>query len=214
MAQKGFFITFEGGDGSSKTTQARLLRHYLQNAGFKVLLTREPGGTALGERLRDIILQENTANITDLLLLMAARSQHLDKVIKPALKDDIVVICDRFVDSTATYQSTPNLSIDSIYQLHAMLLDNLMPDLTILLNLEPEEALKRAHQRKETLKDKIETKGLNFHLDVCEKYHQISRLFPNRVKVVNANRNIKEIQEEVESLIKEIKYFKDKLWHC
>jgi len=211
MSQKGFFITFEGGDGSSKTTQAKLLRHYLQNAGFKVLLTREPGGTALGERLRDIILQENTTNITDLLLVMAARSEHLDKVIKPALKEGVVVICDRFIDSTATYQATSDLSIDSIYQLHAMMFDNLMPDLTILLSLEPEEALKRAQKRNETLEDKMETKGLNFHLDVFEKYHQISRLFPSRVKVIDANRDIQEIKEEVINIIRAIQYFKNRL---
>ena len=148
MSQRGLFITFEGGEGAGKTTQVNLLRQRLEAAGRRVLQLREPGGTPLGEELRQLIL--NSANLapkTELLLFLAARSELVHKVIRPALTRGIDVICDRFIDSTAAYQGY-GLGLDKalIATLNASVIDDCVPDVTVLLDLDPEIGLARASE--------------------------------------------------------------------
>jgi dTMP kinase len=148
VTERGLFITFEGGEGAGKTTQVNLLRQRLEAAGRRVLQLREPGGTPLGEELRHLIL--NSANLapkTELLLFLAARSELVHKVIRPALARGIDVICDRFIDSTAAYQGY-GLGLDKtlIATLNASVIDDCVPDVTVLLDLDPEIGLARASE--------------------------------------------------------------------
>jgi dTMP kinase len=202
---KGLFITFEGGEGASKTTQAKLLQQYYIDKGQKVILTREPGGTKFGESIRNPILTNDLEPVTMLLAMMAARNQHICEVIKPALANNWVVICDRFVDSTACYQTDKIgfLSIEKVYALHKDILGNFLPDLTILLNLHPKIALTRARSRTSasSLFDKIEAKGMDYHIEVYEKYLKLAQMFPERVCLLEASGSADEIHQNVVSTV-------------
>ena len=199
---KGVFITFEGGEGSSKTTQAKLLQQYYIDMGRQVVLTREPGGTKFGESLRSQVLTCALDPTTMLLAMMAARNQHICEVIKPALARGDVVICDRFVDSTACYQTeTGALKFAQVYALHQELFGNLLPDLTILLNLHPLIALRRARASSGNLIDVIEAKDMSYHMQVYEKYLQIAQMFPARVILIEANNLILQIHQNIVSEI-------------
>lgn len=199
---KGVFITFEGGEGSSKTTQAKLLQQYYIDMGRQVVLTREPGGTKFGESLRSQVLTCVLDPTTMLLAMMAARNQHICEVIKPALARGDVVICDRFVDSTACYQTeTGALKLEQVYELHRELLGNLLPDFTILLKLHPLVALKRARQSSGNLLDVIEARDISYHMQVYEKYLQIAQMFPARVILLDASGSKLQIHQNIVSLI-------------
>jgi dTMP kinase len=195
---KGLFITLEGGEGSSKTTQAKLLQqHYIQK-GMDVVLTREPGGTSFGEALRSQILTSQLDPVTMLFAMMAARSKHICEVIRPALKRNSVVICDRFIDSTACYQSQDEfLSIEKIYTIHQDIFNNLLPDITIFLKLSPQIALKRAQERSDNIPDVIEAKDIKYHTCVYEKYLKVAQMFPERIVSVEANGSILQIHQNI-----------------
>ncbi|MFO7976641.1 MAG: dTMP kinase [Candidatus Hydrogenedentota bacterium] len=185
---KGVFITLEGVEGCGKTTQMALLRERLEAEGRNVLLTREPGGTPIAEAIRQILLDPvNTtlSPVAELLLYEAARAQHVAEKIKPALDKGIVVVCDRFADSTTAYQGAGRvLPRDTVRELHRVATGTVWPDLTIILDMPAKTGLERAaaaHDR-----DRIELEPLAFHERVRNEFLRIAETEPDRVKVVDA----------------------------
>lgn len=203
VLMKGRFITFEGIEGCGKTTQIRLLDEYLQKRGFETVLTREPGGTEIGDKIRDILLDpanRKMTGITELLLYGASRCQHLEELIRPSIANGKMVLCDRYSDSTTAYQGAARkLSPKLIRDLDNLATGGLKPDLTIVLDISPEEGIKRARRRSSL--DRFEQEELSFHERVRKGYLQISREEPLRVKVVDANRSIEEISSDVIKIV-------------
>ncbi len=184
LSNRGKFITFEGVDGCGKSTQSRKLYEYLQSQNIPVDLTHEVGGTITAEKMRDILVHEDLFPQSELLLIMAARFEHLHKRIIPALDKGIWVICDRFVDSTACYQGNNSAESDYIYKLHNELVSPLMPDMTFFLDVEPNRALIRAKQRGNN--NKFEAKNYKFHKKVFQRFQDISNKFPSRITKIDA----------------------------
>lgn len=200
------FITFEGGEGSGKSTQSRKLYEYLVLKGIKVIHTREVGGTKEAEEIRNLLIHQHLYHVSELMLVMAARYEHINKLIVPALRDGYTVICDRFVDSTACYQAGDNLTIEDIFDLHNKLMrasdDHrvVMPDVTFFMDLEPQIGIKRSFQTGDV--NKFEDKNMNFHQAVYERFKLIASMYRDRIKVINCrNKEIENIHQEVLSLI-------------
>ena len=184
MAQRGTFITLEGVEGSGKTTQAQRLAEAL---GPDVVLTREPGGTPIAERIRDIFLtSDGITAMTELLLIAAARAQHVDELIRPALEKNKIVICDRFTDATVAYQGyRGGIDLALIHHLNRVATGGLTPDLTFILDLSPEIGLQR-RQSSETYRDRLEREPLERHRKVREGYLSAAKAAPDRVKRIDA----------------------------
>ena len=195
------FITFEGADGCGKTTQIELLDKYLQEKGFKTLVTREPGAKGLGEKLREILLNydgEVSPNCESFLFL-ADRAQHVDCVIKPALKKGIIVLCDRHTDSTVAYQGYGRqLDIEQIKNLNKIAVNGLKPNLTIVFDIDIETSMQRVGKTK----DRMESAGTEFFNRVRNGYLAIAKEEPNRVKVINSADSIENIHKQVVGLVK------------
>ena len=194
------FITFEGADGCGKTTQIKLLNEYLLKKGFKTLVTREPGAKGLGEKLREILLNydgEVSPNCESFLFL-ADRAQHVDCVIKPALKDGVIVLCDRHTDSTVAYQGYGRqLDIEQIKKLNEIAVNGLKPDLTIVFDIDIETSMQRVGKTK----DRMESAGTDFFNRVRNGYLAIANEEPNRVKVINSADAIENIHKQVIELV-------------
>jgi len=206
ILEKGLFITFEGPECAGKTTQIRLLERHLTAQGRRCLLTREPGGTEIGEQLRHIVKHHpgRISDETEVLLFAASRAQHVATVIRPAVNAGTIVICDRFMDSTTAYQGRARgLDMDFIARLNAFVVDGCVPDLTILMDLPPEESARRSRERETTigLDDRIESETLDFHREVREGFLEIARAEPERVKVVDASRAIEAVQADIAALV-------------
>ena len=200
------FITFEGGEGSGKSTQSKKLYEYLLSKGIKVIHTREVGGTKEAEEIRNLLIHQHLYHVSELMLVMAARYEHINKLIVPALRDGYTVICDRFVDSTACYQAGDNLTIEDIFDLHNKLMrasdDHrvVMPDVTFFMDLEPQIGIKRSFQTGDV--NKFEDKNMNFHQAVYERFKLIASMYIDRIKTINCrNKEIENIHQEVLSLI-------------
>jgi len=192
--KKGLFITFEGGEGVGKSTQVNLLQQHFSSLGIKSIVTREPGGTKFGENFRKMILSNEVAPRTELLAMMAARNQHIEEVIRPALDRGEVVICDRFVDSSACYQTiNSSVNVEKVYKLHVEAFGDFWPDITILLNLYPTIALPRARARSLDAIDKNEARDMEYHLEVYHRYVVLSYKFPKRIRVIRADKSAREI---------------------
>lgn len=211
----GRFITFEGIEGCGKSTQVELLKGYLEKKGFKVLPVREPGGTHLGEKVRAILLNsegEGMSPLTELFLYEGCRAELVEKVIVPALKRGAFVICDRFMDSTVAYQGFGRGLPTDIGLLNRLASNDLTPDITFLLDLDPETGLKRAMKRisNTVLKeDRFEKESLDFHKKVRQGFLKIATENPKRVKVIAADKEIPLIHKGICDIInKEI--LKDK----
>ena len=201
---KGIFITFEGPECAGKTTQIRLLSDYLKSIGRQVLMTREPGGTEVGEELRYIVKHHTGETaVTDkaeVLLFGASRAQHVNEVIKPALERGGIVICDRFTDSTTAYQGyARGLDMDFINRLNNFAVSGCMPDITFLLDLTAEESMERSRNREETLliEDRIESEELDFHKRVRDGFLKIAAENPQRIKIISAIDSIEYIQQQI-----------------
>lgn len=185
------FVTFEGGDGSGKTTLIDRLKSYFEEEGHSVIATREPGGSRLGELLRDLLLNHEQ-NVTigskaELFLFLAARAQHVEEVISPALLEDKIVLCDRFTDSSIAYQGyARGLGMENVSALSAFATDELLPDLTFFLDISPEVALQRVGKERQRKLDKIEREERQFHAKVREAFLQIAKENPSRVKILDA----------------------------
>lgn len=180
---RGKFITFEGCEGVGKSTQINMLKAYLNKTGQKALFLREPGGNALSEKIRHIILDPSNNEMTPLceaMLYSSARAQLMGQVIIPALEAGELVICDRFIDSTFAYQGfARDLGVDTIAELNKIVCGEYMPDVTIFLDLPPDEAFKRKGGRDEG--DRMELQSLEFHKKVYQGYKKAISMFPNRI---------------------------------
>jgi len=182
------FITFEGGEGAGKTTLIQRIYDEFEKRGKKAMKTRAPGGTITGNLVRDILLhKDGLCPRAELLLFLADRSQHVDEVILPALKKGIVVLCDRFNDSTMAYQGgARGFDPEWVQKLCSFATQNLQPDLTLYLDLDPQEGLKRVHHR---TKDRIEAESLSFHQKIREAYLAIAKKEPKRFHILNASQS-------------------------
>jgi len=189
------FVTFEGIDGSGKTTQARLLAERLEREGVDVVLTREPGGTPLGEAVRDLVLHgEHVAPWAEVALYAAARAQHVDQVIRPALERGATVVCDRYVDSSAAYQGgARRLGVDTVLELNLTVVGGLMPDRTVLVEISPETAAARVGGSG----DRIERDGVALWARAAEAYRDLAARDRRRYVVVDGTRPVDELAEEI-----------------
>lgn len=197
---RGFFITLEGIDGTGKSTQARLLAAKLQEQGMSTVLTREPGGTPVAEKIREILLTESGEKISppgEALLYAAARAQHVSVVIRPALAEGKVVICERFTDSTLAYQGYGSgLDLDLIRKANAIATEGLVPDLTFLLDIETREGWNRIQRRNNGKNDRMEAKGVEFLERVRRGYLELAGKAGERFVVLDCNgKNAGEVHE-------------------
>jgi dTMP kinase len=201
----GLFITFEGIDLCGKSTQAELLVTYLQEKKIEVVLSREPGGPPISEKIRGILLSREHASmrpLTELLLYEAGRAQHTEELIRPSLKAGKCVILDRYGDASIAYQGWGReLGPDLVRQLNQLATGGLLPDITILLDLSPEEAARRA-QGKGWQADRLEGEAIEFHRRVREGYRQLAREEPDRVKLIDGQGRTDEIHRQIRALIK------------
>mgnify|MGYP001773126043 FL=1 len=203
---KGLFVTLEGPEGAGKSTNREYLAERLRACGVDVVLTREPGGTPLAERIRELLLtpaDEPMAVDTELLLVFAARAQHLAQVILPALERGAVVLCDRFTDATYAYQGGGRgLSIERIAQLEAFVQGELRPDLTLIFDLPVEVGLARAAARGRL--DRFEQEGLRFFESVRRAYLERAKAAPSRYRIIDAGQPLNVVQQDVQALIPDL----------
>jgi len=199
----GLFVTFEGVEGCGKSTQAELLRKSLETEGYRVLLTREPGGTEVGERIREILLDNRLSGmepLAELFLYVASRVQHVKELIRPALTDGVIVISDRFADASLAYQGAARgIGVSKVERLNELATFGVVPDYTVLLDVPAEVGLERTAKRVggETRKDRIEQEKLDFHSKVRSGYLVLSEKFPNRIEVFDGTRNKDELAHEI-----------------
>lgn len=200
---KGLLITFEGVEGCGKSTQVKRLAQRVKEWGRDVLVTREPGGTAIGEKIREILLNPDNAALSDtaeLLLYAAARAQHVDEVIKPALANGTIVLCDRYVDSTTAYQGGGRgASRELLDQLRRIATSGLDADLTLLLDVPVDEGLERAKSR--TAADRIEQEKIDFHQRVRDAYLVLAEQEPERIHVIDSTNPIDAVANEAWNIV-------------
>ena len=202
MTNKGLFITFEGGDGCGKSTQLELVEKYLNDKGFKTLKTREPGSIGLGQKLREVLLHYDgdVAPRAEAFLFLADRAQHIAKIVKPAIDNGVIVLCDRHTDSSVAYQGYGRgEDIAQINMLNNIATQEIKPDLTLLFDVSTEVAQTRVGSEK----DRMESAGLEFHKRVRQGYLEIAKQEPQRVRVVDSNLTIEEVFEQVKKIIDE-----------
>ncbi len=198
---RGLFITFEGPDGSGKTTQIERLKTFIQSKGYDAILTREPGGTAISEKLREIVLDRNNMEMdymTEALIYAAARAQHVAQVIKPALEEGRTVICDRFMDSSIVYQGYGRKLGDCVRIINEFAVRGCFPDITFLLKVDPEIGKLRI---KADDQDRLELEKLDYHRTVFQAYEELERKYPERIIGIDAGRSIDEISKEIKEHI-------------
>ncbi len=198
---RGLFITFEGPDGSGKTTQIERLRSFIEEKGYNAVLTREPGGTAISEKIREIILDKNNIEMdymTEALLYAASRAQHVAQVIKPALESGRAVICDRFMDSSIVYQGYGRKLGDCVRIINEFAVRGCLPDITFLLKVDPEVGKGRI---KADEQDRLEMEKLDYHRAVYKAYEELEQQYPERIIAIKADRSIDEISEEIQKHI-------------
>ncbi len=199
-------ISFEGGDGSGKTTQLKLLGDYIAGKGKICLCTREPGGTKLGKMIRQVLLEiggEEISTSTELFLYLADRSHHVQKVIRPALKGGRLVLCDRFTDSTLAYQGFGRgVDFNLLRRLNQLASEGITPDLTFLLDCPVEVGLSRTtHRIVERNEDRFEREKVEFHEKVRKGFLELAREEPNRIYVLDASRAIQQVHEEIRKIV-------------
>lgn len=195
---KGFFITFEGGEGSGKTTQSELLYNNLKQKGLNVTRTREPGGTILAESIREILLKgekDKMSSLTELYLFSAARRDHIDNVIAPSLKNNEIVICDRFIDSTTAYQGyAGNIDLNLINSINNFTIGSIIPNITYIFDIDPNIGLKRSIN---TTSEEIrfEEKDIGYHIKIRSGFLEIAKNNSDRCIVIDAEQELKKIEE-------------------
>jgi len=201
---RGLFITLEGGEGSGKSTQGKLLRTAIEKMGQSVVLTREPGGSPGAEAIRNLLVTGDTDRwdgLTEALLLFAARRDHVERTIKPALADGAIVISDRFADSTMAYQGYGhNLDREKIDHLYRLALGNFLPDLTLILDIPAEEGLKRAVSRGGD-EQRYENMDIAFHNRLRDGFMDIAKRDPQRCKVVDASGSEDEVAARLQNIV-------------
>ena len=198
--QKGLFITFEGADGCGKTTQLNLLNDYLIKKGYKVLLTREPGGKGLGEKIREILLNYDgeVSDRCESFLFLADRAQNIDVIINPAIKQGKIVLCDRHTDSSVAYQGYGRgLDIEQIKILNNLATSGIQPDLTLVFDVDIETSMQRVGSDK----DRMENAGKEFFNRVRNGYLELAKQSPDRIKVIDATKAIDKVHKNVIEII-------------
>ncbi|QIK38069.1 dTMP kinase [Caldichromatium japonicum] len=208
MTRHGRFITLEGIEGAGKSTQVGGMAEYLRLRGMDVITTREPGGTPLAERLRAILLDPANSEMSqtaELLLLFAARADHLERLIRPALAAGCWVICDRFTDATYAYQSGGR-GIDQaqIAQLEALVHGDLRPDLTFILDIPPDLGLARARRRRQGETDRFEAETLEFFTTARQVYLQLAQAQPGRYRIIDATVSLEQVQAQIRQSLAEL----------
>lgn len=204
---RGIFISMEGPDGSGKTTQIDLLKKHLESIGYdEILVTREPGGTAISEAVRAVILNpeyKEMSYMTEALLYASARAQLVSEVIKPALDAGKAVISDRFVDSSVVYQGMARgLGIETVYDINKFAIQGIMPELTVHLDLPAAAGLARAKGR--AALDRLELESLEFHEKVAQGYRDLAALAPDRIKTIDAGQSIAQIHKVIVQYVNDI----------
>lgn len=200
------FITFEGIEGSGKTTQLKYIQAYFKSRGQECIVTREPGGTEIGKKIRSILLDPASKNIcpvSELFLYMADRAQHVKELVIPAISTGKTVLCDRFFDATVVYQGyARGLDVKQIQRLHEVVLEGLKPDVTILLDLPTDIGLSRAwaqidNGKRDSLESRFEKENLSFHKKVRAGYLELARLEPQRFRVIDATRQENKVRRDI-----------------
>lgn len=199
---KGYFITIEGTDGAGKTTQITLLSEYLKQKKIDFLLTREPGGTPISEKIREILLDisnEDLCDSTEVLLYAASRAQHLQQTILPAVQQGKLVLCDRFVDSSIAYQAFGRgVDRKQVKFINAYATNGIQPDLTIYLDLPPHKGILRKQKEQMHEMDRMEQEKMEFHEKVYEGFQNLAQNYPERIKKIDASKSIEEIQKQIQ----------------
>lgn len=202
--KKNWFITFEGIEGSGKSTQIELFRDFLEKKGYSTIVTREPGGTLIGDQIRNILLNPDNRKmepITEAYLYAASRIQLIREIILPALEEGQFVLCDRYVDSSYAYQGYGReLSLDEIMSINKYAIEKALPDLTFLLYLPTEDGLRRATALEA---DRIEREAIEFHQKVQNGFLELAEKFPERIKIVEADGEIMQIHQKIVELFQE-----------
>ena len=204
MKNKGYFISFEGIDGSGKSTQIQKLAEFLEDRDFDIVITREPGGSIGGEEIRNLLLQGNVdrwSAETEILLFTAARRDHLERIILPALEEGKIVICDRFTDSTRMYQGMRGVNLRNLVDTLNEKVIKFDPDLTIVIDINPEISLKRAKSRR-TVEERFEDFGINLQMKMRKGFLELAKEFGNRIEVVNGQQSIDKLAQDICSLVK------------
>lgn len=202
---KGLFITLEGGDGAGKSTQIRNIERFFTEKGLVVVHTREPGGTRIGEKLRDILLDKDNAEmsaVTEMLIYAASRSQHVREFVMPALERGEIVICDRFVDSSIAYQAYGRELGDMVAEVNNHATGGLRPDITFWLDIDPEAGRARAAKAGDL--DRLEREKMDFHYRVYEGYRQIAEQEPDRVRRIDAADTVENICGRIYECLEEL----------
>lgn len=203
---QGLFITFEGGEGSGKTTVLRDVIARLQKDGYKVMQTREPGGNKIAEQIREVILDKANTDMdprTEALLYAASRRQHLVQDIIPELDKGVNVICDRYIDSSLAYQGyARGIGVDEVFNINMFAIDNKLPDLTILFDIEPEIGLARISANSQREVNRLDLEALEFHKKVHIEYMMLASKYNKRIKVVDASLPLEEVIERVYEIVK------------
>ena len=201
--ERGKFITIDGVEGAGKSTQIDFIRDYLSNKGINVILTREPGGTELGEKIRELLLSPETKSMhseTELLLMFAARNEHIHRKIMPALAQGDWVLSDRFTDASYAYQGGGRgLDINRIAQLEQWVLQDFTPDMTLLLDVPVELGMSRIESRGK--KDRIELEAMDFFNRVRESYIDRSKQFPDRIKLIDSSQTVEFTTQQIKAVL-------------
>ena len=202
---RGLFITLEGGDGAGKSTQIRNIKSFFETKGLVVVHTREPGGTQISEKLRDILLDSHNTEmdaVTEMLIYAASRAQHVRELVKPALDEGSVVICDRFLDSSIAYQAYGRGLGDMVKIVNSYATDGLTPDITFWMDIDPDAGKERVSKMGDF--DRLEMEARDFHYRVYEGYRAIAQSEPDRIKRIDASRSVEEISAEIIKYLEEI----------
>lgn len=208
--KKGFFITFEGGEGAGKSSLIESIKKYLDSKALEYIVTREPGSTELGEHLRELVLQEkkgkkissstsaSMSNKAELCLFLASRAQHIKEVIIPALEEKKIVLCDRYNDSSIAYQGhARGLGISEVIEFSSFIIEGAIPDLTLYLDIDPKIGLSRV----QTKLDRIESEKFEFHEKIREGFHVLAEKFPERIKIIDASKSFDDVFENAMNYI-------------
>ena len=201
----GRFITLEGGEGAGKSTQIQVIKDYLLTCGNDVVVTREPGGTSEGQEIRNLLVsgdKDKWSPLSETLLILADRAAHLERLIRPALADGKYVVCDRFFDSTKAYQGVAGgLGLDVINNLQQPVLGTTLPDVTLLLDIDPEKGLRRAQERGGELR--FESKTLAYHRTLRNAFLDFAAQEPDRIFVIDADRDVEAVSADILAVLAE-----------
>ena len=200
------FITFEGGEGSGKSSALRLIDERLRGEGYQTVLTREPGGTPIAEAIRNVILDKGNVAMdprTEALLYAASRRQHLVEKVWPALKEGKIVLCDRYLDSSLAYQGgARGLGIDNILNVNSFATEGTFPDLTLLFDIEPELGLARIAENANREVNRLDLEKIDFHRGVRKTFHEIAARYPERFVIIDASQPLEKVVEDSYKAIK------------